>query len=186
MKPIIIEMKDLRDSVEVYESKPGRVLVCTIYIIFGLFVSVLLWMAFSEIEIVVKADGMFRYDETADAAGKIYPGQTTDFYAEVYVENADILKLREGQRVTFEIAACPSDEYGYFTGQIEEIHKDVTVDAESGEVYYPVRIACDNNFVKSKEGEQVALINGLMCRAKVIVDEENVLQYFLRKMDLLN
>lgn len=186
MKPIIIEMKDISDSVEVYESKPGRALVSTIYIILGLFVAAFLWMAFSEIEIVVKANGMLRCDERTDGAGKENYGQTAEFYAEVYVKNADIAKLKVGQQVTFEIAAYPSDEYGCFTGQIEELPTDITMDSKNGTAYYLLHIPCDGSLVRGKDGDEVTLINGMACQAKVIVDEENILKYFLRKIDLLD
>ena len=45
------------------------------------------------------------YMQVGMAIGNIYPDKVNDYYAEIYVENADIAKLREGQTVKFEIAA---------------------------------------------------------------------------------
>ena len=39
MKPIIVDMKDMSDSTEVYESKSNRFLVYTIYLILFMLIS---------------------------------------------------------------------------------------------------------------------------------------------------
>lgn len=60
MKPIIIDMKDMSDSTEVYDSKPNRFMIYTIYAILLIFVIALIWMYFTVIDIVVKSDGIFK------------------------------------------------------------------------------------------------------------------------------
>lgn len=100
--------------------------------------------------------------------------------------NADIAKLHAGQEVNFEIAAYPSDEYGYFTGEVTDISKDITVNPNTGEAYYLVKAVCDDIVVKNKDGETATLMNGMACRAKVIVDEENMLRYILQRIDLID
>ena len=118
--------------------------------------------------------------------GSIYPEAPKDYYAEIYVENADIAKLEEGQEVKFEIAAYPSEEYGYFTGTIDSIAKDIRVDQASGSAYYLVKVKCDSTTVQNKDGKIGTIMNGMACQAKVIVDEENVLHYLLQKIDLID
>jgi len=118
--------------------------------------------------------------------GKIYPKEDTKFVAQIYVENSDIGNLKVGQSVQFEIAAYPSDEYGYFTGKITNIPKDITVDQVTGSAYYVVEVSCDNDTIKSEDGESASLINGMACQAKIVVKEENVLKYLLRKIDLVD
>lgn len=60
MKPIIVDMKDMSESTEVYESKPNRFLVYTIYLIIFILVAAVLWMAFFKMDIVVKSNGIFK------------------------------------------------------------------------------------------------------------------------------
>lgn len=108
--------------------------------------------------------------------GMIYPETESKYYAEIYVQNTDIAKVQEGQEVKFEIAAYPSSEYGYFEGVIENIAKDISLDQSTGYSYYLVRVKC----------EEVTLINGMTCQAKIVVDEKNVLTYLLEKIDLLD
>lgn len=126
------------------------------------------------------------YVQEGTALGTIYPEQESKYYAEIYVENADIAKVKEGQEVKFEIAAYPSSKYGYFIGIVESIAKDISIDPSTGYAYYLVKVKCDHMTVKSEEGEEASLINGMACQAKIVVDEENVLTYLLEKIDLLD
>ncbi len=126
------------------------------------------------------------YIQEGTSIGKIYPEKNTKYYAELYVDNADVAKLEEGQVVKFEIAAYPSSEYGYFTGKVITISKDITVDQGNGSAYYLVEVECDSMSVKNENGDEATLMNGMACQARIVVDEENVLKYLLRKIDLLD
>ncbi len=117
---------------------------------------------------------------------RILPENSSGYYAEIYVANADIAKLSLGQEVKFEIAAYPSSEYGYFTGSVDSISKDIKVDQASGSAYYLVKVRCDGTTVTNKEGKKGSIMNGMACQAKVVVDEENVLMYCLRKIELVD
>ena len=76
MKPIIIDMKDMSDSTEVYDSKPNRFMIYTIYAILLIFVIALIWMYFTVIDIVVKSDGIFKgsnalYEISSGVTGRV-------------------------------------------------------------------------------------------------------------------
>ena len=126
------------------------------------------------------------YIQQGIVIGTIYPELETKYYAQIYVENQDIAKIEEGQEVKFEIAAFPSSEYGCFTGKVENIAKDISIDQSTGSSYYLVKVSCDSMTVVSKNGEEVSLKNGMACQAKIIVDKQNVLTYILEKIDLLD
>jgi multidrug efflux pump subunit AcrA (membrane-fusion protein) len=116
---------------------------------------------------------------------QILPQEDNDFYAEIYVENGDIAKIKENQQVKFEIAAYPSSEYGYFSGVIDTISKDIKADS-SGSAYYLVKVRCDKTTVVNKNGDTGTVKNGMACQAKVVIDEQSVLRYLLEKIDLIN
>lgn len=124
------------------------------------------------------------YIQEGSSICKILPETENSYYAEIYVGNADIAKLNEGQAVKLEIAAYPSSEYGYFTGRIDTIAKDIKVDSNSGSAYYTVKVLCDKTTVTNKQGDTGTLMNGMACQAKVVIDEESVLRYLLEKIDL--
>ena len=93
---------------------------------------------------------------------RILPETHSGYYAELYVENGDIAKLQKGQTVKFEIAAYPSSEYGYFTGIIDTIAKDIKVDSNSGVPYYPVRVKCEKTTVMNRHGDKGTIMNGMI------------------------
>lgn len=128
--------------------------------------------------------GSFVHEGTA--IGTIYPEAESKYYAEIYVENTDIAKIKEGQEVKFEIAAYPSSEYGYFEGTVENIAKDISVDQSTGNAYYLVKVKCENMTLKGKDGEEATLMNGMACQAKIVIDEKNILTYLLEKIDLMD
>lgn len=126
------------------------------------------------------------YIQEGSSVGKIYPENESDFYAEIYVKNSDIGRIKEGQRVKLEIAAYPSMEYGYFKGEIVSISKDITVDESTGYAYYIVKVKCDNMTVKDKNGNVGNLKNGMACQAKIVIGEKSVMTYVLEKINLLD
>lgn len=93
MKPIIIDMKEISDSTEVYESKPNRILVYTIYIILTMVVVAVLWMALFKMDIVVKCNGIFKgsnaiYEISSGVTGSV---KRTHIKNGQYVKEGDIL-----------------------------------------------------------------------------------------------
>lgn len=126
------------------------------------------------------------YVQEGNSIGQIYPEEQSGYYAEIYVNNADIAKIKLDQEVKFEIVSYPSSEYGYFTGTVENIAKDITVDHETGSAYYLVKVKCSNLEVMNKEGDRGVLMNGMATQAKVIIDKKNVLKFILEKIDILD
>lgn len=145
--------------------------------------------------IVAKSSGCFyashdlkvgSYLQEGSEVGSIYPDSESGFYAEIYVENSDIGRIKEDQEVKFEIAAFPSSEYGYFTGEIENIAKNITVDENTGAAYYIVKVKCQEMNLANKDGDTAFLKNGMACKGKIVIGEKTVMQYFLKKINLLD
>lgn len=57
MKPILVDMKDMSDSREVYESRPHPFFIGFIYLILGMVIIAVLWATFFQIDIVVAGTG---------------------------------------------------------------------------------------------------------------------------------
>ena len=97
MKPIIVDMKNMSDSTEVYESKPNRFLIYTIYLILTILVVAVLWMALSKMDIVVKSSGIFK---GSNAVYEISSG-VTGSVKETHIENGQY--VTEGEMSGTEI-----------------------------------------------------------------------------------
>lgn len=145
--------------------------------------------------IVAKSSGYFyssqdlkvgSYLQEGSEIGSIYPERESGFYAEIYVENSDIGRIKEGQKVKFEIDAFPSSEYGDFIGEVESIAKNITVDENTGLAYYIVKVKCQEINLVSKEGDTATLKNGMACIGKIVIGKKTVMQYLLEKINLLD
>lgn len=60
MKPILININEMSDSREVYESRPNIFFTLFIYLVLGILAVALIWMYFGRIDVVVKSEGMLR------------------------------------------------------------------------------------------------------------------------------
>lgn len=109
------------------------------------------------------------YIQEGNGLGQIYPEKQSKYYAEVYVSNEDIAKIKLNQLVKFEIASYPSSEYGYFEGEVSDISKDITVDQATGTAYYIVKVKCDDMELENKDGEIQTLKNGMATDRKSVV-----------------
>jgi len=124
------------------------------------------------------------YIQEGSSLGQISPQKDEKFSAEIYVDNKDIAGIKEGQKVKFEMTSFPSKDYGEFSGIIKEISKDMRIDDKTGKAYYLVRASFDKNVISSKDGKNVNIMNGMLCRAKVITRKESVLDYLLKELNL--
>ncbi len=146
MKPIIIEMKDMSESVEVYESRPNPFFIYFIYLILTLFIVAMVWMYFSRIDLVVKSKGVFRNSEhpvenSSSAAGKIIESKVKEGQ---YVEQGEVLVTIEAE--SLELAMDTQKEALQNTRQRLEIlraydryleGKEDALDSYKENPYYP-------------------------------------------------
>lgn len=77
MKPILLDMNDMSDSREVYESRPHPFFVLFIYLLMVMVVVALLWAAFFKIDIVVKGTGTVSAREDSSIITNTYAGAIT-------------------------------------------------------------------------------------------------------------
>ena len=47
-------------------------------------------------------------------------------------------------------------------------------------------VSCNQMEINNADGEEASLMNGMACQAKVIVDEETVMPFLLKKMNLMD
>ncbi|HHV09333.1 MAG TPA: HlyD family efflux transporter periplasmic adaptor subunit [Clostridiales bacterium] len=116
----------------------------------------------------------------------IIPQDNNKFKVNIYVSNENIGKLRPGMEAKFNIYALPNREYGYMTGTITSISKDLKVDPSSGSGYYLVEASLGNKTLYDSKGNKGELKAGMSCQAQMITERKRILTYVLEKIDLWN
>lgn len=77
MRPILLDMNDMSDSSEVYESRPHPFFIIFIYLLLVIVVVSILWAAFFKIDIVVKGTGTVSAREDSSIVTNTYAGAVT-------------------------------------------------------------------------------------------------------------
>lgn len=114
----------------------------------------------------------------------IIPKDDSDYKVNIYVSNEDIGKLKQDMQVKFNVYALPNGEYGYLTGTIANISKDLKVDNNSGSAYYLVEARLDNNKLYYSKGQEGNLKAGMACQAQMVTENKRILVYLLEKINL--
>lgn len=107
MRPIIIDMKDMSDSKEVYESRPNPVLPGFIWLLLAMIAAAFVWMAFLKIDIVVKAVGTVSAAEEVATVTNQVSGSITARMIEdgQNVEKGDVLYTISHEELDLQLSA---------------------------------------------------------------------------------
>lgn len=104
MKAIIVDIKDMSDSREVYQSKAHPFLWIFTYILLAVIVGAILWASIGKIEIVVKANGQVRPSAGISTVRNLYGGAVKELNFEqgASVKKGDLLYSIEHDALTIE------------------------------------------------------------------------------------
>lgn len=93
MKPIIMDMREISDSTEAYAAKPHKIFVIFIYTILGMLAVALIWAYFWKLDIVVKSNGIFKIQDSANVISVETGGRVVAVYMQegIYVNEGDTL-----------------------------------------------------------------------------------------------
>ena len=93
MKPIIMDMREISDSTEAYAAKPHKIFVIFIYTILGMLAVALIWAYFWKLDIVVKSNGIFKMQDSANVISVETGGRVVAVYMQegIYVNEGDTL-----------------------------------------------------------------------------------------------
>ena len=95
MKKVIVDISDITDSVELYESKPNPFMIYTIYTILLIFLIAVVWASFFKIDDVVNCDGLIKgeneiYSISSGVSGEISECNVINGQ---YINKGDILYI---------------------------------------------------------------------------------------------
>ena len=114
----------------------------------------------------------------------IVPEADTAYKVQLYVSNADIANIRQGQKIKYHFLALPYKEYGELSGTIINIGTDAKVDQTRGSSFYTVEASIENKPLYSYKGIKAEVKIGMECEAQVIIKTKKVLYYLLEKINL--
>lgn len=113
--------------------------------------------------------------------GTISPATAESLYFETVVSATERSKIAVGNEVEIAITGVLQIEFGTLNGTITEIGSD-SLQTESGEVYYKVKIKTESTLLKDKKGNTVALTNGMLAESRIKYDETTWLKWVIEQI----
>ena len=124
--------------------------------------------------------------QTTQTVAIITPANSTNII-EAYVSTADMARIHEGDKVQIVVDGLSQNIYGTIDGTIKRIDSNVTSQESSdgSKVQaFKVIIEMDNNYMVSKSGDKVDIVNGMTTVSRITYDKVSYFNYALEKLGI--
>lgn len=116
----------------------------------------------------------------------LIPDGESEYVVEAYIDNKKRGSLSKGMKTKCEIASFPANEYGFVSGVLLDISKDIKASKENGNSYYFAKTSLDTVNVLNNKGTKGTIKIGMGCEVRIVTDRKRVLTFILEKMNFLN
>lgn len=124
--------------------------------------------------------------QTTQTVASITPENSANVI-EAYVSTADMARMHNGDKVQIVIDGLAQNVYGCISGEVRQIDSNLTAqETKEGNVskVFKVLIDMDTNYVVSKTGDKVDIVNGMTATSRIIYDKVTYFNYALEKMGI--
>ncbi|MEO1144586.1 MAG: HlyD family type I secretion periplasmic adaptor subunit [Cyanobacteria bacterium J06638_22] len=119
-----------------------------------------------------------------DPLVEIVPSQD-GLIVEAAIKPADIGQVRLDQEARVSMSAYDSTVYGSLDGRVVTISPDTTVDEQTGQPFYTVRVITDGELLDS-EGTPVLIGAGMTAEVSLLGEQQTILDYILTPITRLS
>lgn len=114
----------------------------------------------------------------------IIPAEESEYKVLMYVNNAGIANIGEGDIVKYSIAALPYNSYGIVEGNVLSISNDTIMQNGEFSGYYLIEGSIANESLYDAEGHEGEIGIGMEVTARIVTDRKTIARYLLEKIDL--
>lgn len=98
---------------------------------------------------------------------------------ETMIPSSDRPRIHVGDEVALAVGGLNQAEYGTVSGKVISIDEDATIDDESGNAYFKVKVKPDITYLEDSKGERVNLTIGMVTETRVKYEKITYMKYFL-------
>jgi adhesin transport system membrane fusion protein len=109
---------------------------------------------------------------------ELVPSEET-LLIEAMILPQDIAFVRLNQKAKVNITAYNSSIYGSLEGVVVSISPDVTLNEQTGQSYYTVRVRTASNALEDRDGRPLPIGTGMVADVSLLGDKRSVLSYLL-------
>ena len=125
------------------------------------------------------------YVDSGSVVMNIVPDDSANFRVEMRIRPRDMGKIQSGLKVKYRLSAFPFFEYKGAEGTIQSIDPDIR-SGSSGQLYYVVYADIDRTSFENRHGEKFPIRAGLETDARIVLKNDTLLFYVLRKIDFMS
>lgn len=170
MKSMVLEMDSLTESRELYLENPNRFVFRFISITSIVTLIAVVCILVCKIDLVVKETGTLRFDKQGNL-NLVY----------FHIGSWDVTKIKEGMKVRCQLPALKQEGCNEFEGTIIDIGNNVVKEKNETYGFYLVKVKLDDSTLVNKEREEVELRGGMECSICIVLGEERIIDYILKK-----
>lgn len=109
-----------------------------------------------------------------------------EYYVNIYINSQKIGEVKEGMIVKYKTSSFTSNSYtNEIDGKISSISKTSKSTDKDGNNYYLVKAEIDNN-LKDSKGKRIILKDNMYCQVDIVVGNQSILKYLLKKINILD
>lgn len=123
------------------------------------------------------------YVEAGEKVINIVPNDLQNFRVEMQVPPKDMGKISVGMKVKYRLSAFPFFEYQGAEGEVTSIDPDVRTDARNN-LFYCVYADIDRVQFENRRGDSFPIRSGLETNSRIVLENNSILFFILRKMNL--
>lgn len=149
----------------------------------------------SEYEITASATGVLHLladykdgmvVQAGSAVATITP-ENDEIIVEAYIAPSDRTRINEGDNVEIAVLGLTQSVYGKMEGSVIKIDSNVTTQqTENGNSNtFKIKVKPNSNYLISKSGEKIDLLNGMEVEARVQYDKVTYFNYVMEKLGFL-
>lgn len=104
---------------------------------------------------------------------------------EAYVSTSDMARMKKGDSVQIVVDGLSQSVYGTISGTVEQIDSNVTTQqGEDGSTTqtFKVVISMDSDYMVSRSGDKVDIVNGMSAVARIQYDKITYFNYVMEKL----
>ena len=125
------------------------------------------------------------YIQTGTQIASIVPSNSSNFLAEIYIENRNIGEISKDSEVILELASLPQNEYGIIKTKLDNISIDAKVNETQGTSYYIGKCLLKETNLENFKGKKIDIKNGMLLKARIVNRKVSYLRYFLELINIL-
>ena len=124
------------------------------------------------------------YLESGQGVLNIIPNDEKNFRVEMQISPKDMGKIKTGLKVKYRLSAFPFFEYKGAEGIITAVDPDIR-SSQNGFLYFVVYADLDRTIFKNRHGELFPVKAGLETDCRIVLENETIISYILKKIDFI-